>query len=216
MAGLLAIGTCCAGTLSPGEVLRYTFIVDLSNPASSSCIGACDALLITSNLGDPTGFPVVFQLFDGNTLLGQYVSTSDITCCVLGGFSAIGTIYDPSFGAPAATQVDFTAFQSSTVNGRVDISVEGGSVQIFDQTQPLITIGASLSPDSLDFFGTDPAQLTGSTLLTPEPSDFLPIGAGVLLMFGLREWRSAPVPRQPQRRQLNHSTRTSRRISCMK
>jgi len=210
--GIIAIATCRADTLGPGEILRYTFTVDLSNPATSSCIGLCDALLIQSNLENPSGLPITFELFDGSTLLGDYTTSAAVNCCVLGGFAAIGTNFIPGFDSPPATQVDFTDFQSSTTSGVIDISVSGGSILTSDQTSVMITIGASLAPNSLDFFGTDPATFTGSELITPEPSGFLPVGMMVLVMIG-RRWPRFAKGLRPSRLP-GRSTRTSRRISC--
>jgi hypothetical protein len=113
-------------TLAPGSVLQVTFT---ATPNSSDLLFFFDPLPVTV-----TGSPVVTtQLFDGATLLGTIVAplftfSGDQYIQVL--FRAPGSAFDPTTN-PNAT-VDFTSIHNGTINGKITMTVSGGTITGFD------------------------------------------------------------------------------------
>jgi hypothetical protein len=133
LALLAAFGTALSGAVgTPGGTLQVTFTTH-SN--------ASDLLFFYTN--DPltvTGSPILTaRLYNGATLLGtvtappypftgnQYFES---------GFRSPSSPFNPSSGllADRMTTVDLTSLQNGTIQGRIEVTVSGGSISGFDTT----------------------------------------------------------------------------------
>ena len=167
IAVLLATGvTSSATTLFPGMVASHHFTAD---PIAFPCGGPCDLLWLFPNYQSLTGAPVLTaQLFDEDILLGTYISP---VCCIVA-FKTAGSLYG------IGEIVDLTSILDGTSNGRIDISVTGGTVEGLVGPGELLLLAHATSANtySTDFRTTD---FTGLTISTPEPSSVLLSIAGL-------------------------------------
>ena len=149
-----------ASTLVPGDIAEYTFT---TNPITFPCAGGCDTLLFSPNYSGLTGAPVVtILLYDGSNLLGTFTSAA----CCSGAFVTAASSY--GFGAPI---VDFTTILNGTIQGRLDLSVSGGSITGIPQPGSLLVLGHSASLGGVSGDSRS-ATLSSVVTITPEPSTF--------------------------------------------
>lgn len=182
--GLLAAASLgSATTFNPGEIFQIDFTVHpLWCPD-----GSCDALLFAPNY---TGFSDVTPkalLYDGATLLGTDNGSGG--CCVAA-FESSTSAYD--VGAVA----DFTSIQNGTIQGVFDYFVAGGSLQAFDPSTSLFTIGhadgpGDLSSDSLAF--TINSETIIGAAPEPAPASLVPAILVFFCLAGRTHRRPAPA-----------------------
>lgn len=154
-------------TLNAGDVLEVRFTT--TGPICPS--GPCDALELSLNeSGAFFDANVTADLFDGNTLLGSYFN---IFCCV------------PRFRSPSSlfqaggAVVDFTAIDSSTINGVIDVSIGTGFLTWPSAPTPDLVIGLALDPGVLLVGGTG-LQVNSVTIIpAPEPWTLALLGIGL-------------------------------------
>jgi hypothetical protein len=163
-----------ADTLNVGEILEVRF----STTAPVCPNGACDVLWLswTGPVGFFSATDFTANLFDGNSLLGTYFNTG---CC-------FPTFQSPTsvFGAGSAT-VDFTAINSGTINGILDMSIATGYL-IWPSAPTLdLLIGHSPAPNTAN--GGTGLQVDSVTILPtpiPEPS-YIALLLGGVVFLGL-------------------------------
>lgn len=168
-----AAGTpkAAGATLNAGDILQISFIV-----VAPVCPGgSCDVLLLFPNeTGAFFDTGATASLFDGNTLLGTYFNSS---CCAPS-FRSSSSL----FQAGSAT-VDFTAINSGTINGIIDMSIATGSLTWPSTPTPTLTIGRGTGPGSAT--GGTGVQIT-SVAIIPEPSTVATLLGGLLLLASRR------------------------------
>jgi len=128
---LAALGSARAQsiTVNPGSVLRYTFNV---NPSvwGTSFPDVLQLRLYGPAAVSTTPTTLTAALYDGSTLLGQVsappMTSSDLPSLVSLYWKSTSSAWP---NAPVAA-VDFTSVLNGTIQGRIDISVAGGSVVI--------------------------------------------------------------------------------------
>jgi hypothetical protein len=164
-----------AATLDPGETyeVKFTTVPTLCPGGVGSGCDTLEFALFTSVIGSPS---LTADLFDGATLLGVNQSSS---CCipVFKSNTSIFTVLTP-------TVVDFTSIQSGAIQGRVDISVTGGSLVSFDPSNTgFFFLGKATSSN-----GTtgNALNVTSTAIMTPEVSTFGMLGGGLLWIAAAR------------------------------
>jgi hypothetical protein len=149
-----------SATLNPGDVFQVEFsIVD---PAACPN-GTCNALIFSPDYLGFSGAAPSAVLYNGGSVIGTLHETG--TCCVAqfysesGGFSSV-----PDYAALA----DFTSIQDGTIQGVLDYSVTGGSLQDFDPATSLFTIGDSQAVGGVSS-NSEAFTIESETIITPTP-----------------------------------------------
>lgn len=183
---LLAASPASATTLNPGDIFKIDFSV---NP--SLCpFGSCDTLLFSPDYSNFSSASPSALLYDGATLLGTDNVIGE--CCSTAFESSSSAFDDLSMIAAVA---DFTSIQDGTIQGVLDYSVTGGSLQNFDPATSLFTIGHSTGPGSLS---SNPQAFTieSETIIaaSPEPAgiSLVPGILAFLCILGRARRRKAP------------------------
>jgi len=159
-------------TLNVGDILQIRF----STTAPVCPNGACDVLeVVLTAYGSYNVSNLTVNLFDGSSLLGAYFNAS-------GGFSAFQSSTS-MFGAGSV--VDFTAIDSGTINGIIDMSIASG-YWIWPSGPTLnLFIGHSSAPYTVN--GGTGIQVNSVTILPasiPEPS-YMGLLIGGVVFLGL-------------------------------
>jgi hypothetical protein len=167
-------GGCVGDTLSPGETLEVTF---------TAVPNSADMLFFFSNVPlTNTGSPVITtELLDGTPLLGTFTEFTDrgFFQAVFESPSGVYTASTPS--SPAPTRVDFTDINNGTINGRLTVSVTGGTIN-YDANDLILYDAKSLSAADISSLGD--LTKTSTIVVTPEPGVASLLGIGLVgLMF---------------------------------
>jgi hypothetical protein len=97
-------------------------------------------------------------------------------------------------GYPAPTRVDFTDINNGTINGRLTVSVTGGTIN-YDAKHLILYDAMSLSAADISILGD--LTKTSTLVVTPEPglASLLGIGlVGLMLLFAqIRAMRTNPI-----------------------
>jgi len=162
-----------ADTLNAGDILEIRF----STTAPVCQLGPCDALVLYDNAAGSNGATnLMVNLFDGNSLLGTDVN---VFCCV-------AFFHSPTSVYGDGATVDFTAIDSGTINGIMDMSFGTGSLTWPSAPTPTLLIGHATAKGYLGGEGTG-IQINSVTILTapiPEPS-YIVLLLGGLVFLGL-------------------------------
>src|SRR5436305_2206381 len=185
-AGSLFAGTL---TLTPGIILRYSFQTD-PGAWGIQAPDYLDLKLVSNGSFSPAEPLSVLtaMLYDGNTLLGTYVSPYNTPISTFIGIQ-LGewistTSPNPGFPFGFATAIDFTSMLNGTIQGRIDVTISSGTLSFdfpftaSDQNYPqfLRTTSASSASSSAGIVNASVTQ-------TPEPGTLLTLGAPVLLLM---------------------------------
>ena len=141
------------------------------------------------------------KLYDGSTLLDTViVNLINLDFSSLQPFTWVGLGSGVSCGPPrcSPTPIDFTKFNNRTFSGRIDISINSGSISdlltgpLYDQISGAIT-GPSVALSHLDpaTGGGFGQVISGQATLSPEPSTVWFIGAAAVLFALIR--RCSPI-----------------------
>jgi hypothetical protein len=171
------------GVLTPGRLLRIEFTT--SPPFIESLPNTLYAFLGNAGRIEAYG-SMTGALYDGAQLLG--VSTSSLGCCALGSYSfhpapvtwkSPGSPWDQPAGDPAV--VDFTALHDGTIDGRIDIAIDAGRLELDLDDVALVFIHATFSNGgstippapivrSVRIIGGSPVDVTPTVTLEPTSS----------------------------------------------
>ena len=190
----LALPACAdIWTLNPDNVLEYTF---QTNPSAwdGTAPDFLELNLITNGSFSPAEplSDLTVKLYDGNTLLGTYVSPftgpiSNFMGLTVGEWvSATSPNSNFPFGQP--TKVDFTSILDGTIQGRIDITISSGAMNFdfpFDggTSENYPRLGYISAPNVVT---SRPGIVDTSVQITPEPGSIALLGSVVLLALGLR------------------------------
>lgn len=182
---LASSGAVSADTLNPGSVLTISF---------TAAPNASDLLVFGSGFGmTATGSPTVTtSLFNGATLLGianapvlsffgqQYFDST---------FEKPGSQY--TFGPPIT--VDFTSINNGTIDGKLVLTVTGGSVD-YQQNfylQDAESCGTDCYTPKFNLGITRYDLSSAGPSSAPEPASFCLAGAALSTLFFLRRRKAA-------------------------
>jgi hypothetical protein len=135
------------GGLIPGRILRIEFFT--SPPFVESLPNTLYAFLGNAERVEAYG-SMTGALYDGDTLLG--VSTSTAGCCATGTYSfhpapvtwkSPGSPWDHPVGDPAVA--DFTSLHDGSIDGRIDITIDAGRLNLDLNAVALVFIHATFS-----------------------------------------------------------------------
>jgi hypothetical protein len=195
-AGSLLAGTL---TLTQGNTLRYTFETD-PGAWGTQAPDYLDLKLVSNGSFSPAEPLSVLtaMLYDGNTLLGTYVSPYDTPISTFIGIQLgewiSSTSPNPGFPFGFATPIDFTSMLNGTIQGRIDVTISSGTLSFdFPFTGP--TPPDQNYPQFLRTTSTSSASFSAgivnaSVTLTPEPGTLFTLSAPVLLLMLVLRHRS--------------------------
>jgi hypothetical protein len=169
VAALSVTPRAIGSTLAAGQILEIRF-----STTAPVCPGACDVLVLYPNeTGSFFASTGTANLFDSNTHLGTYFTTF---CCV-------PIFRSPSslFQAGSAT-VDFTAINSGSINGILDMTIGTGFFTWPSAPTPTLLIGHGEGPGGV--LGGTGIQVNSVTILSsiPEPSTFATLLVGLAFL----------------------------------
>ncbi len=167
-------------TLTAERVLRIEFVT--TPPFVESLPNTLYALLGSGERRQAYG-TMRGAIYDGSTLLG--VSESSIGCCATGAYSfnpapvtfrAPGSPWDFPAGDPAT--VDFTSMHDGSIAGRIDITIDAGSILLDLDAVALVFIhatyangGSTIPPApvlrSVRILGAAPGDPTPTATISP-------------------------------------------------
>jgi hypothetical protein len=187
LSGLAALSVH-ADTLLPGGILRVEF--QTRPPFIESNPNALSLALGNVTIGAPYS-RITGTLYDGNRLLGEAWST--LGAGSTGPYSfhplpttwkSAGSPWDPFWFAPGLTPVvDFSTLWSGTIQGRIDVTIDSGSI-VYDPSALYMRTtfatysngGSSIPPNPtitritlIPPSGTPPPPVTPPPPLTPPP-----------------------------------------------
>jgi len=198
-AGSLFAGTL---TLTQGNILRYTFQTD---PGAWGALAPdyLDLKLVSNGSFSPAEPLSVLTatLYDGNTLLGSYVSPFNTPISTFIGIQLGEWISsaspNPGFPFGFATVIDFTSILNGTIQGRIDVTISSGTLS-FDfpftaPTPPEQNYPQFLRTTSANSASFSAGIVNAGVTLTPEQSTLLTLGVPVLLLMFVWRDRSRGV-----------------------
>jgi len=170
------------GVLTAGRILRIEFTT--SPPFIESLPNTLYAFLGSGSRVAPYG-SMTGVLYDGDALLG--ISTSSTGCCATGSYSfnpapttwtTAGSPWDFPAGDPAV--VDFDSMHDGTIDGRIDIAIDTGRIEIDLESVALVFIhatfangGSTIPPapivHSVRIVGGSPVETTPTVTATITP-----------------------------------------------
>ena len=169
VAALFVAPRAIGSTLAAGQILEIRFTT-----TAPVCPGPCDVLeLYPNETGSFFASSGTANLFDSNVHLGTYFTTF---CCV-------PFFRSPSslFQAGSAT-VDFTAINSGSINGILDMSIGTGFFTWPSAPTPTLLIGHGEGPGGV--LGGSGIQVNSVSILSsvPERSTFATLLVGLALL----------------------------------
>jgi serine/threonine protein kinase/streptogramin lyase len=144
-------------TLVPGQELSARF---------TTITNSADLLFFFSNTPLVTsGAPIITaSLFNGNTLLGTYTQTVS-TLLQINFESLTSQFASPSAVGPLPTRVDFTSINKGTIDGRLVVTVVGGSISL---SLAGIVLCDAVSEDPLRHrIGSDLREISSPAIVKP-------------------------------------------------